>query len=77
MVAVRGVNEVASSIVKRVEEREARLLVHRAHTEVLPLVPDAHAPQDDGGDMEAGNGRKLAVAAELGCGRGCLEVHSG
>ena len=41
LVVVRGVDEVAAGVVVRVEEREARLLVHRAGAELRPLVADA------------------------------------
>ena len=48
LVVVRGVDEVAASRVERIEELEARLLVHRAHAELVPLVTDAHRPETQG-----------------------------
>ena len=66
LVVVRGVDEVAPGVVEGVEEREARLLVHRAHAELLPLVADAHRSEAERRDVHSCEGCELAVEAELG-----------
>ena len=67
--AVGGVDKVATGFVERVEQLEAALLVHGAHTQVRPLVADAHGSELDGRNMNAGTRGKGSVAAELGLGR--------
>ena len=69
LVVVRRVDEVPSGIVERVEEREARLLVHRAHAELLPFVADARRAELERRDVHPSEGGELAVEPELGWGR--------
>ena len=74
LVVVRGVDEVSAGFIERVKELEARLLVHRSHARALrPLVSNAHRPEADGRDVDAGCRREQTVATELGLrlGRWC------
>ena len=66
---VRSVDEVASSVIVRVEELHTAFLVHRAHTVGGPLVSDAHRTELDGRDVYTSVGVKLSVIAQLGLGR--------
>ena len=65
LVVVRSVDEVAAGFVERIEELEAGLLVHRAHSKIGPFVTDTHRSEADGRNVNASGGRKLAVASEL------------
>ena len=69
LVVVRGVDEVPARVVERVQQLEARRLVHHAHTVLTPLVADAHASEADRRDVNPRLVAEAAVATELGRGR--------
>ena len=75
--SINCVDKVTASLVKGIEQLEAALLVHCAHTDVVPLVADAHGSKLDGGDVDASVRPKLSMTAELGLGHGGLlpETH--
>ena len=66
LVVVRGIDEVSPRGVERVEQRETRLLAHRAHSRT-PLVADAHSSEAEWRHVQAGIRRERTVAAKLGC----------
>ncbi len=49
-----------------IEKLEGRRLIHRAHSEFLPLVADAHSTELQGRHAHACEGRECAITSELG-----------
>lgn len=68
LLAVRGINEVTPRLVVRVQELETGVLVHGTHTNLVPLISNAHGTELQGRDMDTGIGGQLAVDAQLGLG---------
>ena len=65
LLVVSSINEVSSGIIERVEELETRLLVHHAHSELLPLVTDTHGAETEWRDVYARKRPELAVSAKF------------
>ena len=63
---VGSIDEISAGFIECVKELEGGLLVHGAHTELGPLVADAHAPEAERGDMDGGARGELAIVAKLG-----------
>ena len=61
ILAVGGVDEVTTALVKGVEELEARLFVHAAHAFICPLITNAHCSEHEGRDIDTSERRKNAV----------------
>ena len=50
---VCGIDEVPTSVIVRIEQLEATLFVHRAHTVLCPSVADRHRTESKRRDSNA------------------------
>ena len=70
LLAVRSINEVTPRLVVRVQKLETGVLVHGTHTNLVPLISNAHSTELDWRDMHAGTRSEWPMATELGGGFG-------
>ena len=66
ILAIGGVDKITACVIERVEQSEALLLVHGAHTILLPFVADAHGTKSNGREVDSSKRRELAEATKLG-----------